>query len=84
MPNAVNDRPGPDTYCSSVLYPDSVAPVTHGSVKTFIGIAYMLTLEWEAVHCVKCQRVLRWASDSESAINTALRAADQVPPEIPA
>jgi hypothetical protein len=84
MPTVVNDRPGPDTHCPTVLYAGSVAPVTHGTVRTFIGIAYMLTLEWEAVHCTKCQRVLRWASDSESVINTALRAADQVPPEIPA
>jgi hypothetical protein len=84
MPNVVNDRPGPDTYCPSVLYADSVAPVTHGSVHTFIGIAYLLGNDWEAVHCTKCQRVLRWATDSESVINTALRAADQVPPEIPA
>ena len=74
----VNDRPGPPTHCPSI-----VQDVVHGTQPTFIGIAYLLTSEWEAVHCIKCQRVLRWATDSESVINAALRAAAQTPPAIP-
>lgn len=71
----VNDRPGPQTYCSS-----EVLGVAHGSSTTFIGIAYLLTSNWEAVHCTKCQRVLRWATDGESVINAAKRALGETPP----
>jgi hypothetical protein len=72
------DRPGPQSYCPTV-----VRDVTHGSVPTFIGIAYLLTPQWEAVCCTKCQRVLRWATDAESALNAALRADGQTPPALP-
>lgn len=71
----VNDRPGPNTYCDN-----EVLDVAHGSVPTFIGIHYMVTNQWEAVCCTQCQQFLRWATNSESVINTALRAALQTEP----
>ena len=74
----VNDRPGPQMSCPSV-----VRDVVHGTVPTFIGIAYLIGHDWEAVHCTKCQRVLRWATDGESVINAALRAAEVPEPVIP-
>ena len=75
------DRPGPATYCPG-LPMGTVTP--HGSVATFIGVYYQSGAPyWEAVHCTKCQRLLRWATDAESTINAALRAVGETPPEIP-
>ena len=69
------DRPGTSTYCPSTIHA--------GTVETFLGIAYQLAGQWEAVHCTKCQRVLRWASDTESPHNAAKRALGQTEPVIP-
>lgn len=74
----VNDRPGPQASC-----PNEVNGVAHGSVTTFIGTHYLVTNEWEAVCCTKCQRFLRWATNAESVINTAKRALGATEPVIP-
>ena len=75
------DRLGPVTFCPASVRDGTVI---HGMGPTFLGVYYIVGPPyWEGVHCTKCQRLLRWATDAESPINAALRANGQTEPALP-